>query len=779
MVENFFKKEKLAVEYFFKLERLSPWFPFQIILNTNIMTTHLNWRFPLAEPGCGINLGNGTMGLMVWGEGSLIITVGRNGFWDRRGASKFISNICYSELRAHLDAGDEAGIEAKMGVGKSAPQAYRKPTQIPCGRIEFAFEDKWRPEDATFELGSGKLAVRLVSPAGAEASALIQISMDCELARVEFSENIGTVNALAKPSWDFLGEVLAKDGVAEPERWSSASCGGFHQSLPADPGLTLAWAWNGARHLAIATGLGESPAPVRTLVESLSAVALCEAMRRSESWWQAYIRATPVLDIPDKELSDAYYYGLAKLAGLTAPSGVAATLVGPFMDDDTLPAWSNDYHFNINAQMIYWPALAANRTEHLEPLWKLLLEWFPQLQENAAKFYGAPNAFMLPHAVDDRCQTVDTFWQGMLDVGCTAWMGQLAWLHYRHTLNLEILRDVAWPLVSGAFEAFYATSERIVENGKSRLSLPVSVSPEYPTSKPCGTDSSFSLAAFHMTAEILPKAARLLGMPEDPRWKEVSLDLPPYSTIEGPNPWGPGKIRHLALWKGQAIEESHRHHSPLSAIYPFKTLDPFDPAHSELLRDTLQHWLAKGAGMWAGWSFPWASSLCSYCKMPDAAIFWLKYDLSLYFNAGGNSDHNGDFVGASLLARDYILDPGPRYRASIQVDASMGVITALLDILVQTLGDQISVLPAIPKKWRDFSFDGVLTEGAFRIGATVKDWKVTEIRIESGEASTIDLKHGLGETWLENGASRSGAVFARPTLAGEHITLRRDQGTCG
>ena len=26
------------------------------------MKTHLSWRFPLFEPGCGINLGNGTLG---------------------------------------------------------------------------------------------------------------------------------------------------------------------------------------------------------------------------------------------------------------------------------------------------------------------------------------------------------------------------------------------------------------------------------------------------------------------------------------------------------------------------------------------------------------------------------------------------------------------------------------------------------------------------------------------------------------------------------------------
>ncbi|MEI6070594.1 MAG: glycoside hydrolase family 95-like protein [Verrucomicrobiae bacterium] len=738
------------------------------------MTTHLSWRFPLPEPGCGINLGNGTLGLMVWGQSDLILSIGRNGFWDRRNAVDFAANIRFQELRQLLEARDKEGLQTKLGKGRTARQAYRKPTQIPCGRIQFVFKRPWRPEDASLELSTGKLSVRLLGPSGETATASIQISMDCELALVGFSDSIGPVKARAIPSWDFVGDLLAKDGVAEPSRWEEESCGGFHQPLPADPGLTLAYSWKSERLLALATGLGDDAAAVRSQVEPPGPAALREAMSQSESWWRDYFEATPSLDIPDKELSDAYFYGLVKLAGLTAPSGVAATLVGPFMDDDTLPAWSNDYHFNINAQMIYWPALAANRTAHLEPLWKLMREWLPLLKENASKFYGAPDAVMLPHAVNDRGQVVDTFWQGMIDIGCTAWMGQLAWLHSRHTLDTGILREVAWPLVSGAFEAFYATSERIVDNGKTRLSLPVSVSPEYGYGfDTWGRDSSFSLAAFHMTAQILPEAARLLGKPEDPRWKEVEELLPPYTTIESTNPWNPAeKIRHMAMWEGQGLDESHRHHSLLAAIHPFKTLDPFDPAHKKLLTDTLQHWLSKGAGNWSGWSFPWASSLCSYCGMPDGAIFWLKYDLGLYFNAGGNSDHNGDFVGVSLLARDYILTPGERYRAAVQCDASMGVITALFDILVQTRGDQISVLPALPKKWRDFSFDGVLTEGAFRIGATVKDWKVAEIRIESVKGARINLRHGLGDAWIENGTPRSGATLSRATGAGERIVLR-------
>ena len=71
------------------------------------------------------------------------------------------------------------------------------------------------------------------------------------------------------------------------------------------------------------------------------------------------------------------------------------------MEDYQLPPWSNDYHFNINVQMIYTPALATNRLANFKPLWRMINGWMPQLKKNGEAFFGRPGALMLPHAVDD------------------------------------------------------------------------------------------------------------------------------------------------------------------------------------------------------------------------------------------------------------------------------------------------------------------------------------------------------------------------------------------
>jgi hypothetical protein len=49
---------------------------------------------------------------------------------------------------------------------------------------------------------------------------------------------------------------------------------------------------------------------------------------------------------------------------------------------------------------------------------------------------------------------------GTIDHACTAWMAQMAWMHYRYGLDESILHDVAWPLLNGAFEGYWAMHEK-------------------------------------------------------------------------------------------------------------------------------------------------------------------------------------------------------------------------------------------------------------------------------------------------------------------------------
>jgi hypothetical protein len=368
---------------------------------------------------------------------------------------------------------------------------------------------------------------------------------------------------------------------------------------------------------------------------------------------------------------------------------------------------------------------------------------------------------MLPHAVDDRCHVVGTFWTGTIDHGCTAWVAQMAWLHYRYSLDETILRDIAWPLMQGAFEGYWA----MLEERDGVLSLPVSVSPEY---RGCemnawGRDASFQLAALHMTAQNLIAAAKVLGKPIDERWQEVEQKLPHYSTVEiPPMPWDmrEPRPRRIALWEGLELEESHRHHSHLASVFPFVSIDPLNEKHRETVAHSIAFWTRMGAGMWTGWCIPWASVLCSRLNLADAAVAWLHWLLDNFTNEGWGTRHNADFPGTaafddgSLTSHSWMAE-----NEVMQMDATMGFITAVTELLVQNRRDGLHILPKLPRRWKVLSFDGIRCEGALLAGATVQDGKVTHVRLKAERESTLavhangqrfDLGLAAGETWTQS-----------------------------
>ena len=703
-------------------------------MNDSNFPPDICFNFPLPRPHCGIALGNGTLGILAWGDEFLCLTIARAGFWDHRGGNAFTTDATFARLRARLESGDEAGVIALFDVPPADAATPPRPAQIGGARLEIRFADDARPLRGTLKADG---TLEIVFNDG--RAIVIEMAMDDEVAWMSGLED---AQLMLRPSWEWVGEELGKVGVEAPLEIGIDDGLGFIQTLPADDALALVARKRGDLWL-IATALGEA--------EEAAKAAVSRARQKPDIdpkfFWKHYWRDVPRVQLPDESLQHFWNIALRKQAGLTTPGGVAATLQGPWMEEYQLPPWSNDYHFNINLQMIYWPALATNRLEHFEPLWEMLREWMPILRANGEQFFGRAGALMLPHAVDDKCQINGTFWTGTIDHACTAWMAQMAWLHYRYGLDESILKEIAWPLLNGAFEGYWAMHE-VVDN---KFSLPISVSPEYrgTSMNAWGKGASFQLAAWHIIAQILPLAAQVLGEEIDPRWREVEEKLPPYALVNN----------RIGLWDGLELEESHRHHSHLASIWPFASIDPLDEMHWETVALSIRFWNKVGSGQWTGWCVPWASILCSRLDLADAAATWLHWMLDNFTNVGWGTTHNADFVGTALHSDGSLYSRvKPENKEVMQMDATMGFISAVTEMLVQCRRDGIHVTPSIPRRWREFSFDGIRCEGAFFVGADIENGAVVTVRVQSEKGGILRLfpnaqtrverEIAAGETWV-------------------------------
>jgi hypothetical protein len=359
-------------------------------------------------------------------------------------------------------------------------------------------------------------------------------------------------------------------------------------------------------------------------------------------------------------------------------------------------------------------------------------------------------------------------------------MAQLAWLHYRFSMDEEVLQKVAWPLLNGAFEGYWAMLEEITgEDGKPVLSLPVSVSPEFKGSRmdAWGRDASFQLAALHMVTDNLKKAAIVVGKNPDPRWLKVKELVPPYTTITGPRTLEHPELqrKRIALWEGMDLIESHRHHSYLSGIWPFMTFNPLSDQHQEIILNTLENWILKGPGLWSGWCVPWASIIHSRMNNARGAVEWLHWWKRNFTNEGRGTLHNAAFRGTSLISSpDYqSYESRQQHNEIMQLDAGFGALSAIYELLVQDRLGIIYVLPDIPSGWKQISFKDILTEGGFLISSTVRKGSTTEILIKAQHAGSIRVAHGMGEKVKVNGIEMEGKILTLEASAGQEFLLTR------
>lgn len=749
------------------------------------MTTQPNpitWHFPLPRPHTGVPLGNGIQGLLIWGETSLLLTVARAGFWDHRGGQGILPGTTFAGVRQALETKDDQTLAAlfpKRASGAAFPQ------QMGGGRLEITFPDGLRPIDATLDLATAVVTVRIARHEDDPTPRLLRFRQDAvgEICWIE-GDLISETCIRLLPAYDLVRDnAMAALGIAVPEVWENPDGGGCLQTLPADAPLAVAWRKQGDRVL-LATAHGAAAADAANA--SLLDFDATEADASSVRFWSNFWATAARVSLPDPTLQRQFDYGLYRQAGLIRSHAPAATLQGPWMEDTTIPPWSNDYHFNINVQLVYGAALATGQAAEMQPLWDLLRAWLPRLRELGEGFYGIPGAMILPHAVDDRCQMMGSFWAGAIDQACIAWMGRMAWQYYRHTGDSEHLREVAWPLLEGAFLGYFAMLETTTDaEGRKHYSLPVSVSPEFGGSDPrkCwGRDASFQLAALHSTVNLLRAAAPVLGLPEDPRWADVAAHLPPYTLADantGSYGWIGQPAKRIALWEGLDLPESHRHHSHLAGIYPFCSVDPFDPAHQKIIARSLNRWNTLGPGNWTGWCVPWAAMICSRSGLPDAALSWLHLLAEQFTNEGNATLHNSDGAGVFGWDDGSLAWPNHRkgtdflYYEIMQMDAAMGALNAILELLVSYRDGVVHIADRLPKGWRDLSFERLHVEGGFILSGRFRHGRADELSIQSLRGEKLQLEHSLGPAWTLNATQHHETTLITSTQACHTYHLSR------
>jgi alpha-L-fucosidase 2 len=420
-------------------------------------------------------------------------------------------------------------------------------------------------------------------------------------------------------------------------------------------------------------------------------------------------RLKQVARTDDPALAALYFqFGRYLLIASSRPGDQPASLQGTW-NDQLKPSWDSKWTVNINTEMNYWPAEPANLSECHEPLFDLIDEVAATGRKTAQVHYNC-RGWVLHHNTD--------LWRGSAPINNAnhgiwvtggAWLCQHLWEHYQFTGDRVFLERRAYPRMKEAALFFV---DFLVKDPKTGwlISTP-SNSPEHgglvagPT-----MDHQIIRALFASTAE----AAGILGVD-----RELAATLDRIRGEIAPNLVG--KRGQLQEWLEDRDDpkDRHRHVSHLWGLYPGSEINPRGtPALFAAARRSL---VERGDGG-TGWSKAWKIN------------FWARLL---------DGDHAHTMLVEALAGNTYpnLFDAHPPF----QIDGNFGGTAGIIEMLVQSQGGEVRLLPALPRAWPSGQVTGLRARGGLELDLAWRDGRATTALLRARTAGTCRLRPPPGQ----------------------------------
>ncbi|MCW8125875.1 glycoside hydrolase family 95 protein [Microbulbifer halophilus] len=405
----------------------------------------------------------------------------------------------------------------------------------------------------------------------------------------------------------------------------------------------------------------------------------------------------------DRALEALYFqFGRYLLIASSRAGSLPANLQGVWNNSAT-PPWNADYHANINLQMNYWPAEVTNLSETTAPLFDFVESLQQPGSVAAQRLLGSRGwTLFLNTNIWGFSGVIDwptAFWQP--EAG--AWLADHFYQHYRFNNDEQFLRERAYPVMKGAAQLWLDALVKDPRDGQ--LAVSPSYSPEH------GDFTMGAAMSQQLVSQLLRNtrdAASLLG--------DTAFVAELNRTLENLDPglrigrWG-----QLQEWKADLDEPEsrHRHVSQLYALFPDDRIDAQTPDLLDAARTSLK---ARGdAG--TGWSRAWKIAL------------WARL-------------RNGDRAHRILAAqlKDSTLPNLWSTHPPFQIDGNFGATAGVAEMLLQSHGKDIQLLPAVPEAWASGSVTGLRARGDITIDMQWRERELQQAEIESGRSGELRLQ---------------------------------------
>ena len=388
------------------------------------------------------------------------------------------------------------------------------------------------------------------------------------------------------------------------------------------------------------------------------------------------------------------------------------------------PPWASDYHMNVNLQMNYWPVYSANLAESAKPL----VSYVDGLREPGrvtAKIYagiesaeGEANGFMA-HTQNTPFGWTCPGWS--FDWGwspaAVPWILQNTYDAYRYTGDVEYLKSDIYPALREEAQLY---AQLLVRDSDGKYVTSPTYSPEH---GPRTAGNTYEQALIWQLFHDAIEAGKVVG--EDPEvlavWQEK------FDNLRTPIEIGSdGQIKEWYTEEafnkdanGNSLGEGfgHRHMSHMLGLFPGTLISADTPEWFAAARVSMNLRTDESTG----WGMGQRINTWAHLRDGDRAYKLL-----------------GDQFKNGIYPNLWDLHPLPG-GSTFQIDGNFGATSGISEMLLQSSGGYIDMLPALPSAWSKGSVEGLVARGNFVVSMDWDESRLTSATIESRNGGTATV----------------------------------------